>query len=171
MVTQTRTCLLYGTQAGMLHSSATTGHLKKKKKQERKSNKNLSSISSQSGLWTSLLLPPLLLFNAWDVNTSHTSTVECWVSKQLTEVKRESGFRHWCLKFHTWGVSLHACANDWPWRSRVAVCAGGQRGRNAARDCDCLDWRNAAGAVLPWSLRVRHAFQTATKKIICFPGR
>lgn len=36
MVTQTRTCLLYGTQAGMLHSSATTGHLKKKKKARKK---------------------------------------------------------------------------------------------------------------------------------------
>ena len=97
------------------------------------SNKNLSSISLQPGLWTWLLL---LLLNIW-VSTLLTHPLLNVESQGNTwRWGWESGFRHWCLKFHTWGVCLRVCANDWPWCSRVQTCAGEQERRGAT--CDCL---------------------------------
>ena len=86
-----------------------------------------SSISSQRDLCTLLLL----LFDV--CVCSHTSTVECWALRQLSTVKTDSGLGHWCLEFHMWGMSFHACANDWIWHPGVAIACR----RNVAEKC-CL---------------------------------
>lgn len=97
----------------------------------KKREREKSSISTQSDLCTSLLL----LLSVW-VSTLLTHLL-LNVEPQGKFVEVQSGLGHRCPKFHTWGTSLHVCANDWPWRSRVAVaCRRTVAGERCL--CDCV---------------------------------
>lgn len=94
----------------------------------------------------------------------------CLSLKETHWRNQKERLRHWSFKFHTGGSSAHACANDWPWPSHVAVAAPGQWQRNAGCDCTCLGFVQTLQALYGCSVGICHAFQTTTQ-IMCSPGR
>lgn len=120
-------------------------------KKKRKTTPLNFTAHISSGLWTLLLW-----MSASECQRFHASRCCCWISRNL-RWREEERLRRPVPEISHEGMFLHVCANNWPWHSRVAR---GQWQRNAACDCVYLGWRDTAGTVLSWSLRICHAFQS-----------